>query len=208
VWGACPPTLKLFSPPLPTTRQPSPHRDAKTRHRRTTNQPYNIRLTMPDATVVELNWKTLRGGGGTPDRKPFSRFDRRRLGRPSLVHPFTLFVISVVVLAVVRAGVSSLCPPSAWWASVHLCLVAFSKPSARSVPECGTDRAEGDTATLLTVPPDERPSAASSGVWRRDGAHVRRGAKLRRRSAVGGSCPPSYVCALSSGADVHVLTEP
>jgi len=22
VWGACPPTLKLFSPPLPTTRQP------------------------------------------------------------------------------------------------------------------------------------------------------------------------------------------
>ena len=97
-----------------------------------------------------------------------------------------------MVLAVVRAGVSSLCPPSAWWASVHLCLVAFSKPSARSVPECGTDRAEGDTATLLTVPPDERPSAASSGVWRRDGAHVRRGAKLRRRSAVGGSCPPSY----------------
>ena len=71
VWGACPPTLKLFSPPLPTTRQPSPHRDAKTRHRRTTNQPYNIRLTMPDATVVELNWKTLRGGGGSPTGSPF-----------------------------------------------------------------------------------------------------------------------------------------
>jgi hypothetical protein len=38
--GGLPPTLKLFSPPLPTTRQPSPDRHTKTRHRRT--PPYTV----------------------------------------------------------------------------------------------------------------------------------------------------------------------
>ena len=32
-----------------------------TKRNQETNQPYKMRLTMPDATVVELSWKTLRG---------------------------------------------------------------------------------------------------------------------------------------------------
>ena len=137
-----------------------------------------------------------------PDRKPFSRILSSSSSLSLSCSPFYPLrirrgLVVVTVLRAARLGVSSLCPPSASWASVHLCFVdrlQLGRSHIGSVlgPSCPCRQTSG-------------PRRASSGVWRRDGAHVRteRGG-AGGGSAVGGSCPPAWLGLVARRPGVRV----
>ena len=141
-----------------------------------------------------------------PDRKPFSRILSSSSSLSLSCSPFYPLrirrgLVIVTVLRAARLGVSSLCPPSASWASVHLCFVdrlQLGRSHIGSVlgPSCPCRQTSG-------------PRRASSGVWRRDGAHVRtERSGAGGGGAVGGSCPPAWLGLVARRPGVRVRSGP